>query len=459
MAWIEPERILILASAVAMLAIGLAVLAIDFSKRANRAFGALMAARAVSLGLAQIGVEPRLVRWALDVQPYVYLSLIPLACYFASVYPLRRGPLGRTGGGWVTLGIVAVLDVAYFLRHDLYHRLAPGPGPSPLLGVRGLHYEAFGPFIVLTMAVTVVFSALAVLFARDYTRSTMGSQRTSYFLVAAGFIVNGLFDGSRLFVGLVDYLQSPAGFPLLPWGWAVVFLPSLGLPLAVAALALIAIHHFPERRKEKSAEFRLYAFSIMALATGLLPLVLPPGSDLFASPVLLVILGAWRLALPSLVAFALMRYALFDLDVKLRSAVAGTVAAAIFGVLYFTISQIVENVVSERYNNLVGFGLAAVLAVTAERMLSAGRKVASLMMPETQDVSALRQDHAAETYRQEFLFMQEDGVVTRKERRALDILRERLGIAAGKARAIETTAIGTARRTRSPKPAPPTMDA
>lgn len=448
MAWIEPQRLPLLASGLAMVLLAVLLAAIDFRKRVNRAFSAFVALRGLTLILFSFDLGQSQQRAVESFFPYLTLATVPLVAYFASMYPRRRGPLARPGMGWGVLAAIAALDLTYFLWHGSFYTLAEGPAPTSIQVARGgLHYAGFGPLALVGFGLFPLMACLGVLFVRDYTRSPEGTQRTSYFLVAAGFLVNGVFDGSRQLVGLWRLLTDDAGaFPWAPWGWAFAVLPALSLVPAVAGLVVLGVHRFKgraaEQRLERRREGLLFALAGLAALTGLASLLLPPGSEFFAHPATLVILGAWRLSLPAFVSYALLRYALFDIDLKVRAALAWTFVAVVFGGVYFLVSETLEGLVSDRFGQFGGLGAAALLTVAGGPLANAGKRVAKALMPGVREIHAVAPDAGEGIYRQQFLMLQEDGSLTEKERRSLEDLRDRLGLSARRAAAVEAEALG-----------------
>jgi hypothetical protein len=445
MAWIDPQRLLLVASAVAMLLLGAALAVLDFDKLVNRAFAAFLTLRGAALLLPQLSPSGQWAAFTVDIQPYFTLALVPSALYFASMYPRRRGWLGRPGGGWVTVGLIVALEAAYFANHGLYYSTAKGVSELAVLQASGpgqRYYTGFGPLVVLGSGAYLVLSALSVLFVRDYTRSDPGPQRTSFFLVASGFLLNGLFDGSRQLYILWSILEHPQGYPFADWGWAVAFLPSLALLPALAALAYVVVHRFRGRAQERRLESRLLVVAPIAALSGLTNFFLPPSHDIYSNPWMLLLLGLWRLSLPALVTYALLRYALFDIDIKVRAGLAWSLVAAAFGAAFFFGSEFIEGQIAKEYGNWGGLGAAALLAVFSKPLVALGRKTAALLMPGVRDLGRVEKSYAADIYRQQFLMLQEDGVLTSKERASLDGLRARLGLGEVAARSIERAVVG-----------------
>ncbi len=188
----------------------------------------------------------------------------------------------------------------------------------------------------------------------------------------------------------------------------------------------------------------------VAVMTGLLPLV-QPGGEFFAHPAGLILLGLWRLSLPLFVTYALLRYALFDIDLKVRAAVAWTFVVVAFGATYFLVSETLEGLVSDRYGKFGGLAAAGLLTLAGEPLARAGRSVAKALMPGVQDVRDVAPKAGEEIYRQQFLMLQEDGTLTAKERRSLDELRQHLGLAPKRASVIERLALAAGAPSSSPQ--------
>jgi hypothetical protein len=446
MAWIELKFVPLLASGIAMLLLAVLLAAIDFRKRVNRAFATVMALRGLTLLLSAMAL-PASVHLAMQrFLPYLSLAIFPLLLLFASHFPRRRGPLGRKGAGWFAIGAIAVLWAVYFVWHEGYYTIRPGTTDVPILDAgKGLVYEGFGPLAVLGYGIFPVMAALGWLFARDYTRSEPGTQRTSYFLVACGFLVNGVFDGTRQTVGLVRLMMDSEGFAWAPWGWTIAVLPALSLLLALAGLVNVGLHSFrgraADQRQERRRESLLFALAGLAALTGAAPTMLPAGSEFFVSPPMLIVLGLWRLTLPLFVTYALMRYALFDIDLKVRAAVAWTFVVVVFGAVYFLVSETLEGLVSDRFGQFGGLAAAGLLTVAGDPLAKAGRKVAKALMPGVRELKSVAPSAGEEIYRQQFLMLQEDGTLTEKERRSLEDLRGRLGLTPSRTKRIELTAL------------------
>lgn len=434
----EWTRLLLLTVGAATLLLGLALWALDLDKRANRAFAALLALKGGALTLSQVPkMAPSAAAFTFSAMPYLLIPIIPVAIYFASVFPRRRGWLGRPGSGWWVVAAVVVLWGFYLGRHELFWTLTTAePAHPALAAVSGqLAYAAYGPMSLLLWATYPVFGFVALLFIMDYAKTTGGPQRLSHFLVGLGFLVNALFDGVTRLSTLEAVLSDLAGFPMAPWGWAAVFLPALSLVPALIALAYMSWHRFEHRAQERTLERRAYLLAGLALVAGGLPLLVP-SANLFTSPVYVLLLALMRLALPVAVTYGLLRYSLFDIDIRVRKGIGYALMASAFGAVYFLASEMLEGRVGDRFGNYAGLGAAALLTLVSIPLSRVTQAIARLIMP---GVQPPEMSDAARLYASQFSMLNEDGYLTTKERRCLDQLRERLGLSLQQAQRLEMT--------------------
>lgn len=302
---LEPQRLVLLASGVAMLGLAAAILATSARRRPHRFLAALVAARGMAVLLPQVGTDARWREAALNLQPYFALALVPLAavCLAASL----QGTPRRHGLGWWAVGAIAVLDLLYLLDHGLVHSLAPGVADvGALQAATGLRYVAFGPLYAVIAAAPALMALLGLRYAVWYRQVARGPEARTWLLLAAGLLVGGLFDGTNRLAALADLVDRPGSFPWLPWGWAVVGLPVLALVPAALGVAILAANRSVDPRPQHALEGTLLVVAAFACVSGLLRLLLPPTSDVASGPVLFVLLGLWRLAMPVLVAWALV---------------------------------------------------------------------------------------------------------------------------------------------------------
>lgn len=308
---VAPERLVLLASGLAMLALAAAILASSGRHRPHRFLGALLAMRGMTVLLPQLGSDPRWTVAAVNLQPYFALAVVPLAvaCLAASM----QGQPRRAGLGWATVAAIAGLDLAYLVDHRAVHATAPGTATvGALQAAPGLVYTSFGPLFAVVAAAPLLLAMLGLRYAVWYRRDAGGPDARTWLLLAAGLIAGGLFDGTSRLAALASLLDHGAGYPWLPWGWAVAVLPVTALGPAGLGVAVLAANRSVDPRPHHALEGNLLALAAFAAVTGLMRMVLPPSSDAAGHPAVLVLLGLWRLVMPVLVAVALV------LDVRVR---------------------------------------------------------------------------------------------------------------------------------------------
>lgn len=309
---LELDRSILFAAGAATLALAVLVLLLRPGRGINRALAALLAARGATILLPQVSDDPAWTWTAVNVQPYFGLALVPLALYCAYAFAREGGQPGRSawrGAGWLAMAAIALLDLAYFVDHSLLQTLAPGTAAvGALQAAEGVQYVSFGPLWLLPAAAAPVLAYLGLRLALQYRLDPAGRQGPMLLFLAGGLAVGALFDGASRLAALTALLDGPAGFPWLPWGWAVVVLPVLGLVPALLAVAVVASS--PERlRPQRGPERAILLLAGLAFFSGFLRLIAPADSDAAGDALVLVLLGLWRLAMPVLVTYALVRHA------------------------------------------------------------------------------------------------------------------------------------------------------
>lgn len=298
------DRLVLLAAGSATLLLAILVAATGIRHPLHRAFAALMGARAFALMLPQLGTSEQWTRTALFLQPYFALAVAPLAAYL-----LARGSGSRgRRSGWLALGVLVAVDALYALDHGLFHSVAPGPAAvGALRATATLHYTGFGPLVVVAALGPILLAWLGAALVVAYRRDPTAPDAKTWLLVAIGLLAGALFDGANRAAALADLLDGAGGFPWLPWGWAVLALPVAALLPALAGAAMLAADRAADPRPLHRLEGVGLSLLALAFASGFARLVAPPDSDVGGHPAVLVLLAAWRMATPVLVAVALLR--------------------------------------------------------------------------------------------------------------------------------------------------------
>jgi hypothetical protein len=318
-------------------------------------------------------------------------------------------PRWRTAGVRGTvLGIGLLVEVAYALDHCLYRCGAPGSlhlGPLSLL--------AYG-----AMPLALAALALAVQ-ARHAER-----RRSAALLASSAFALNALLDASVVagVVASVGFGGALAPFAASPWATASLAVSLLAFVPCILAVAL-ALRTGEGRRVAR----RRHLAAAAAVATGLLVGAGSAGDYLAVG---VVVIGAWRLALPVLVGYAIVRHQLFDLDVRLRWTVKQSTVAAVFLGVFFVVSNGVQTFFQSAIGPYLGIVAAGGLVFALAPLQRLADRVAqrAVPLPVTKDAHA--------TYRDAVELALADGLVNRAEERALARLATQLGLDPERALAI-----------------------
>lgn len=141
-----------------------------------------------------------------------------------------------------------------------------------------------------------------------------------------------------------------------------------------------------------------------------------------------------------LLARALLRFHVFDFDLRVKRSLRRSIVTAVFVVLVIAATQIVENVSNDTFG-LVGGALAAGVALFALRPIErVAARIADGAMPSVHDTEEYRLVRKRDVYRAAWESALADGIVTDKERRVLATLQDKLGLTALDALAAEEEA-------------------
>jgi hypothetical protein len=432
----------LLLSAALMLALAGWLLWLDIGKTANRVFAALLTVRALSLIVGPVRAvagNEATYHFFNDLAPYTALPLVPLTLYFISVFPRRRW-LAKTATRRVAFIAVSFGAVAWYMLDHAAWGTAASADPIPFAAAGAGHYYVdYGPLILLSGLRLPVFGLAAFVFARDYVRMPMGAPRYSIFLVYAAFALNALFDGTKFviddLVGQAPHLQ---GYAWLPWGWVFAILPSMTFLPAIASLAVIARHGL--RHIDPGPRKVARNFLLVSTAPVLTAVLVSVDADI---PVLDSVvlqdftLGVWRLFVPLLVTYALLRYQLFGIDLRVKAGVRHAVIVSIFTLTFFVVTEAAEKLIVTDQSTSFGVVAAGVLALASRPLEQLAAKAGDRVMPAAQPIARMTESERRRFYRQQYRLVEEDGNVTAKERRILERLRKALDIRVADAKRLE----------------------
>lgn len=292
-----------------------------------------------------------------------------------------------------------------------------------------------GPLLVLMAGLPAVFAAAGILLLWEAGRGRH-ARAASGRLMGLALTLNALFD-LAVFWSLAWFRPGLLGAYRGQF-WAVAWwtLMAVGLVASLVALTAFSVRCLKERQSGRAIRWSVVMAAVLFSGIAV-ALVIPVGGD---GPEQLVA-GAWRIALPALVVFALVRHHLFGLEVTVRKGIARGAIVAIFLAVFFVTSKMMEILVTERWPGVFLGGLAAGLLLLLLKPLEhLGDWVADLIMPETRH-HQLPEATRVQLYEDMAKLLWEDGVIASKERILLDEFRKRLGLTAERATELELGAM------------------
>ncbi|MBI2078223.1 MAG: hypothetical protein HYT80_07640 [Euryarchaeota archaeon] len=368
---------------------------------------------------------------------------------------------------------------------------------------------AIGVYIGLA----VVAAACLVWVAREFPNEVVGATRRSF--LVPSFVSGGAFVAQMVVLYLFVERHGALPFSGLPPSWFVPGMISfLGLLGAFLYLLLVLAQRVPllhgdagaRARKQVAlvslallpyvalasaghalgtfqGEHRLGAAAygalvLVCLVPGLLwfrnaerargderPLFLTLAVACFALPlagtgfVLLTpdwnkvgVLGLSRFAGVAVLAYAVLRQGLFDLQVRLKWTISRGTLAGLFVAMFFIVSELVQDYVGKVVGAAAGIAAAGGLALVLAPLHRMTERVADAALPRVRpDDPAYLLGQKRETYREALFVAWSDGQITAKEMRMLYRLREALGLPDEEiARLEHEVAVGS-----GPDPSPP----
>lgn len=137
-----------------------------------------------------------------------------------------------------------------------------------------------------------------------------------------------------------------------------------------------------------------------------------------------------------LLAYAILKHQLFDIDLKIKFALRQSSVAMVFAAAFFLGQEAVEAFISGS-GTLYGIGTALVVAIAFRPIQAWGGRVANLVMPHVHDSPDYRAQRKRAIYAAALESAGVDGVILQEERRVLERLRDDLTIGAPEAKRME----------------------
>lgn len=150
-----------------------------------------------------------------------------------------------------------------------------------------------------------------------------------------------------------------------------------------------------------------------------------------------------------LLSYGMLKSHLFDADLKIKIAIRRTTVVAAFGIVFFVVEQIVQNLASAQFGIVAGAIAAGILLFAIAPLSRIGRALGDLAMPHVHDSPEYATVRKLDVYRAAVESALEDGVITDRERAMLATLQDELGITARQALDVERASVRPATSARA----------
>lgn len=195
-----------------------------------------------------------------------------------------------------------------------------------------------------------------------------------------------------------------------------------GALLFSSARWLYVCSRSPESRVARDAALVPVAMMVAGTFYGILPNALELGGY-----------GIVRIVCATVLAYAILRFQLLGLDLRLKWTIKrGAVAAIVLGA-FFIVAQIGEAFLSQRGGLVFGGVAAGLLLFAISPLQRMAERLANAALPNVEDTPQWRSARGEESFRMAIRMALQDGIVTREEERTLAMLATDLGIPAARA--------------------------
>jgi len=416
-----------ISACIVMVGLALWLVWLDVRSQARRGFAVFLLAFAGAVfcnTMAAFAADAAKQSWFLLTRHFEVVE-IPAVVYFMSFYPRRRGWFARQRAlRLVLLVAVAGMELLILVQPALWFTSPDGR--------TGLSVGTWGPLGALASKDNLAMAVVAILLARDYARSEPGPRRQGVLLVWLGFALNVLYDSATSTAWITRGLLHSVPISEAPWNRVVYGLDIVALTCGFVAfgMMLAALSRAGAARSDRL----LVALTLpLPIIAALVETLVVPNVELFDSPFKLAVNGALRLALVLLPTYALVRYQLFDIDLKLKFTLRHGTAATMLAALFFIVSNTLQTLIPAQ-SLAVNLAAAAIALKPAETL---AKRFVNRIMPEVRPEDAYIHRRKCQVYRVALDAAMEDGSITTRERRVLSNLARELGLRPSDMQAIE----------------------
>lgn len=270
-----------------------------------------------------------------------------------------------------------------------------------------------GRLYFLLQALPLAVSVAAIVYLLAALRMLDGPRRDSTRIVGVAFAFEAaLWAGTAL----PSLGSGPAGWPLIAG-------------LGVVCVAVVAL----SGRARIVVPIALTAAGVCAYLGNRAPLFMPASIGF-------LLLGLWRMTLPALAAYALLRHRLFDLDVRVKLVLQRATIGAVFAGVFFVVTEGSAYVLGSQFGMLAGIVAVGALVPAMGPLRRAAERIAELLPEASAPARELPLERRRQIYHEFALQAWADGALAREERAFLDQIRVRLGLSAEDALRLESEA-------------------
>lgn len=417
-------------AAVVMVLLAAALVWLEPGRRATISFGLFLVFRALRITVGPLedlsgdaGDFERALLFA-RVGPYFAIAAFFAFLAFVTSWPRPRGWFGTRRGLAAFVAVGVALEIAYLIDHGLYYELGRADGDRVV-------QAAYGPLYLLGIGLPLVIGLASLLYLWEYSRSHAGPGRTSLYFVAVAFALNAAYDASAALLRVAPGSRDVEVLANLSWVTQGVALAVLAaVPVALGTWLLV---RFARTRDDPEARFHARRL-LLALPLPVLSAALVAAASGFGwggeDAIQRAVVGAWRLALPLLASYALVKYQLFGIDLRIRATVKGGTVAGAFVATFFVVSESAAYYFTKTSWGGRGLGLVAagLLVFALHPLQRVGDRLARAALPAVDDTPAWRSQRREEMFRAAVEYALMDGQLTIGENRRLARMADRLGL-------------------------------
>ena len=409
--------------------------------RAGAAFAFVLVAR----GLSLIALSSALLVRSTDALQFVG-AFYPSFCFaaafgvfhFLGVYPRRRGWLPQ---GWLgpllIFGPMVALLTAIAFSPSLVTPSVPPIGTGPQAVIEWIFGSAAGPLGFAPTLLDVAMTVPALFLAREYLDAPEGKQRGTLLMVSLGFFTPAAC--SCLMAGALLRMRETTPRPdAMSFGnYMEMALFGVWFLVLMSLLGYLVVRGIRARSPRVRLEIGLFV-GILLLSTTVGALTSRYEQLMDSVAAIYVMVGFWSALGASLVAYGVLRYSLFEIDVRFRVSVQrGSVVTLFLGVGWL-VSEVASVWFSSAFGSEYwGVFAAAFMLLMLRPIQRIVERMVDLVIPQGPPLQSLDADEQDDFYREHVGLMWMDGQLTPKDRIVLASLRSRLGLAPERAEHIE----------------------